>query len=184
MRACVRHASFPAPGEGGCPQGQLYEEATGRDICGSGSYLLCPSGGQGTEEFPLWHNAIGSTLGVLGHEFDPWPSTGPQLWLRSQLWLGSDLWPWTPYAAGWPKVGKKKSHKLKLVSGRHTPQSGSLWCCLHCWQSKKDLNPHVRGSRRPPGCLGTVPLSTSCGVEEVWDQGSEAPVPGPQYLHF
>ena len=27
------------------------------------------------QEFLLWHNGIGGILGVLGHRFDPWPST-------------------------------------------------------------------------------------------------------------
>ena len=27
------------------------------------------------QEFPLWHNEIGSILGVLGHRFDPQPDT-------------------------------------------------------------------------------------------------------------
>ena len=58
------------------------------------------------QEFPLWHNGIGSIWGAL----DAGSVPGPAQLIRSQLQPGSG----TPYAAGWPKKKEKKKGGMQI----------------------------------------------------------------------
>ena len=68
-------------------------------------------------KFPLWHNRIGSILGVLDTGSTPSPAQRvkdpvlPQLQLRLQLQLRSDPWPRSSIHGG---AAKKEKEKKKI----------------------------------------------------------------------